>query len=73
MKLVSIFANEIEEIISSLKPKVDFDYVSKDEGSKKLMEKPLTPNEVKNKTKNKSLMCVNIFQPMVKNSITMLQ
>jgi len=48
MKHVNIFANEIEEIVSSLEPQVYFDYASKDEGSKKPMEKPPTPNEVKN-------------------------
>jgi hypothetical protein len=47
MKHVNIFANEIEEIVSSLEPQVYFDYASKDEGSKKPMEKPPTPNEVK--------------------------
>jgi hypothetical protein len=33
------------------------------------MEKPLTPNEVKKRTKNKSL----IFLAMVENSTTMVQ
>jgi hypothetical protein len=64
MKHVNIFANEIEEIVSSLEPQVYFDYASKDEGSKKPMEKPPTPNEVKNLKKN--LLCINIFQPWFK-------
>jgi len=46
MKHVSISANEIEEIVKNLEPQIDFDYASKDEGSKKPMEKPFTPNEV---------------------------
>ncbi len=62
MKHVSICANEIEKIIGNLEPQVDFDYASKNEGSKKPMEEPFTPNEVK----NKSLMCMNIFQPWIK-------
>jgi hypothetical protein len=54
MKDVNVFANEIEEIVGSPKSKVDFDSVSKDEGSyKELMEKPFTLNEVK-ETKQKT-------------------
>jgi hypothetical protein len=48
MKDVSVFANEIEEIIRSPKSQADFDNVSKDECKyKELMEKPFTMNEVK--------------------------
>jgi hypothetical protein len=68
MKDVSVFANEIEEVVGSPKSQVDFDSVSKDEGSyKELMEKPFTLNDVKEiEQKKKSLMCMNIFQPWLK-------
>jgi hypothetical protein len=62
MKHVSTFFNETKKIVGNPKSKVDFDSASKDEGSKELMEKPFTLDEVKNITKNKSLMCMNIFQ-----------
>jgi hypothetical protein len=48
------FCNGIEEIVGNLKPQVDFDYASKDKGSKKPMEKPLIPNEAKTRTKKKA-------------------
>jgi hypothetical protein len=52
-------------IIRSLESQTNFDGVSKDEGSKQPMEKPPTLDEVK-KTKNKILICMNIFQPWLK-------
>jgi len=66
MKHVSIFANEIEEVLGTPKSQANFDSASKDEGSKEPMAKPFTPNEIFLKTKNKSLMCMNIFQPWLK-------
>jgi hypothetical protein len=42
MKHVSASTNEIEETVSSPKSQEIFDNASKDEGSKELMEKPLT-------------------------------
>jgi hypothetical protein len=41
------FANETKKVVGSPKSKVDFDSASKDEGSKEMMEKPLTLDEVK--------------------------
>jgi hypothetical protein len=65
MKHVNIFANETKKFVGNPKSKVDFDSASKDEGIKELIEKPFTLYEVKNITKNKSLMCMNIFQPWI--------
>jgi hypothetical protein len=66
MKHVRISTNETKEVIGSPKSQVDFDSVSKDEGSMEPTKRRLTPVEEKNKTKNKSLMCMNIFQPWLK-------
>jgi hypothetical protein len=49
MKHVNTFANEIKEIVGNPKSKVDFDSVSKDEGSIELMEKPNKKNITKQK------------------------
>jgi hypothetical protein len=63
MKHVSIFANEIEEIVGNPKHQIDFDYMFQNIRVIKNQWRNLyTPNEVKNKTK-KNLMSMNIFQP----------
>jgi len=64
MKHVSISTHETKEVIGNPKSQVDFDSVSKDEGSMEPMEKCLTP--IDDKKQNKNLMCMNIFQPWLK-------
>ncbi len=46
MKHVNPFTNETEKIVGSLESHFFFNSVSNDEGSMKLMDKPLTPYEV---------------------------
>ncbi len=45
-KNVTAYLNETKEIVGSPKSQANFDSTSKDEGSKELMEKPFTPNEL---------------------------
>jgi hypothetical protein len=73
MKHVSTFANEIEEVVGSLKSQANFDNASKDEGSKEPMEKPFTPNEMFTKKQKKKLNVYEHFSTMVENNTTMLQ
>jgi len=66
MKDMSVFMNEIDEIVGNSKFQTKFDKSFKDDGNKVPLDKPLTPNEVKNKTKQKRPMFMNIFQPWLK-------
>jgi hypothetical protein len=60
MKHVSVFMNEIDEIVGNSKFQTKFD------SNKEPLDKPLTPNEVQNKTKGKRPMFMSIFQPQLK-------
>ncbi len=60
-------------IISSLKSQINFDSVSKYEGSKEPMEKPLTLDEVKKQNQKQKINLYEYFSTMAKNSTTMLQ
>ncbi len=72
MKHVSIFINEIDEIVNNLKFQTKFDRSFKDDGNKEPLNKPLTPNEVQNKTKGKRPMFMSNFSTMVENKTIML-
>jgi hypothetical protein len=52
--------------VGNSKFQTKFDKSFKDDGNKVPLDKPLTPNEVKNKTKQIRPMFMNIFQPWLK-------
>jgi len=66
MRHVSVFINEIDEIVGNSKFQTKFDKSSKDDGNKEPSDKSLTTNEVQNKTKGKRPMFMSIFQPRLK-------
>jgi hypothetical protein len=72
MKHVSIFINEIDEILSNSKFQTKFDRSFKDDGNKEPLNKPLTPNEVQNKTRGERPMFMSNFSTMDENKTIML-
>jgi hypothetical protein len=69
MKHVSISTNETKKVIGNPKSQVDFDNVSKDEGSMEPMEKCLTPVEDKKQKFN----VYEQFSTMAESNMAMLQ
>ncbi len=59
-------------IISSIKSQIFFDSVSKNEGSKEPMEKPLTLDEVKKQNQKQKINLYEYFSTMAENNTTIL-
>jgi hypothetical protein len=62
---------QIKRVVGSPESQTYFDNASKDESSKKPMEKPFTEMQLKNRTIFKK-MCTNIFYPWLKTIWYML-
>jgi hypothetical protein len=63
MKHVNASTNEI---VGNPKFQKDLDSGSKGDANKQPLDRPITPDELQNKTRGKSSMSLNTFQPWLK-------